>query len=976
MGPQWSRSIFMEKKTDINEYIRALKGSDRLGRQVVYHTVLPGKTADFAEPEKPFPENIQAMIQNLGIGRLYEHQTRALDRVRSGSHVAVATPTASGKSLVYNLSVLETLSADSNSKALYVFPLKALAQDQLRHFRWLAAKFQGRPPTARIYDGDTPARLRKRIREAPPNILLTNPEMIHLSILPYHHQWAAFLKRLQIVVVDEIHVYRGILGAHIAQVFRRLRRICAFYGVSPTFVFCSATVGNPGQHAEQLTGLTVKPVIRSGAPQGRRHIVFLNPPEGPIQPAIQLLIAALHRGLKTIVFTQSRKLAELITVWTRRRAEKFANKVSVYRAGLMPRERRDIEAGLATGELLGVISTSALELGIDIGDLDLCILVGYPGSLVATWQRGGRVGRNGKDSALILIAGEDALDQYVIRNPAEFVRTAPEAVVVNPYNREVLSRHLICAAAELPLENPEPMMRHQPVMAEVVSLTRAGELLAGREGDTYYSARRFPHRDVDLRGIGNRFRIIDEQTGRIIGEIDHFRAFKETHPGAVYLHRGVSHVVKSLDTETRTVKVSESVVDYYTRTRSFETTDIIEIIEEKHVLNTHMYFGKISVTEQVTGYEVWRIRDHRRVDMIDLDLPPLVFETEGLWFTVPVGIQGRTESEPFDWLGGIHAIEHAAIGILPLLVLADRNDLGGLSTLYHPQVGGAAVFVYDGILGGAGLSLQAFHQGDDLIKKTLDVIENCPCRSGCPSCVHSPKCGSGNRPMDKNGARFILHRLVDPAGHEPVGYLKKQRPQIASSRARPLNCGAKPNRVRHFGVFDIETQRSAREVGGWHRADRMKISCAVVYDSRTDAYREYMEDQVPRLVRHLEQLDLVVGFNVKRFDYQVLSGYNGFDATKVATLDILEHVYRYLGFRLSLNHLAKVTLGMEKSADGLQALKWWKEGRIREIVTYCRKDVEITLRLFSFGKKNGYLLFENKAGKIARIPVDWSFYPK
>jgi len=1013
----------MNPKPDINEYVDALLKSKTMGTYVLYHTVSSGKTAKYADPGKSFPKHIQTVLEQNGVAELYEHQARAIDHVRSGRHLVLATPTASGKTLCYTLPVLDHIATDPDSRALYVFPLKALAQDQLRHFNHLSGRFKKDKPTAEIYDGDTPNPQRKRIREDLPHILMTNPEMIHLSILPYHSKWSKLIKNLKFVVVDEMHIYRGVFGAHIAQVLRRLRRICAYYHASPTFVFCSATVGNPAQLAGQLTGLSVEAIIDSTETQGQRHLLFLNAPEGPVSSTMQLLKAALHREIRTIVFAQSRKLAELITVWVKQQSEAFAERISVYRAGLTPQERRLIESGLASGELLSVVSTSALELGIDIGDLDLCILVGYPGSIVATRQRGGRAGRNGNDAAVILVAGDDALDQYFMRNPKQLVDKDPESSVVNPFNPKVLSMHLTCAASELPLESGEEIMHHKRVRDAVDDLVHAGKLLAGEEGNSFFSPQRFPQRNVDLRGIGSRFRIVECTTERFVGEIDEFRAIKETHPGAVYLHGAKTYMVKELRFEDKTVKIERLDTDYYTRIKSVEKIEITEPINQKQFNNLHIYFGRLRVTEQVIGYEKRRTRGRKLMDTIELDLPPLVFETEGLWFTVSPGILRQADFETIDLPGAVHAIEHAVIGILPLIVLADRNDFGGVSTVYHPQTGGAAIFIYDGIPGGAGLCCLGYEQIGEVLEKTLGIIQDCSCGSGCPSCVQSPKCGSGNRPMDKSGAQSILRRLLDPVGQhedpnrnrydssgdrivlkgrktdekpmisqkvknrsngigEPplawgrsrtakeMGRLKKRRKE-GSSLSVSYGLLDAPNVRLHYGVFDIETQLSAADVGGWHKADKMRISCAIVYDSKSDTFEEYTEDIVPGLIRHLEQLDLVIGFNSRRFDYKVLSGYGGFNPMNLETLDILEQVHGYLGFRLSLNHLAKVTLGIEKTADGLQALKWWKEGRIKEIAAYCRRDVDITHQLFCYGREKGYLLFADKSGQKARIQVNW-----
>jgi DEAD/DEAH box helicase domain-containing protein len=973
----------MHKQSKIGNFLDSLFVSQHLGSQVVFQTVLPATPPDWAEPEKPMPAPIRSLLKATGFKNLYKHQARAIDFIRNNRHVIVATPTASGKTLVYDLAVLEHFLTDPDFSALYIFPLKALAQDQLQTFEALAAHLEPSRPTAAIYDGDTSAYRRKCIREAPPNVVITNPEMVHLSFLAHHRKWAPFFARLHLVVVDEVHTYRGLMGSHVAQVFRRFQRICHHYGASPTFVFSSATVANPAQLARQLTGLEVITIDKSSAPRGRRHLVFLNPMLGPARAAIVLLKAALEKGLRTIVYTQSRKLTELIALWAGNESEAFAERISAYRAGLLPEERRDIEARLASGDLLAVITTSALELGIDIGDLDLCLLVGYPGSVISTWQRGGRVGRGGQDSALILIAAEDALDQYFMRNPRDFIDREPESAVVNPFNLQIMTQHLVCAAAELTLKTDESILETENASEALSRLEKEGQLLKSADGKEIYARRKAPHRDVDLRGAGNRFQIITRQTDTLIGEIDEYRAFRETHPGAVYLHKGDSFVVDGLDLSARTVSVSKTRVDYYTRIRSHKLTEIIKIENKKFIWGTDVYIGKLKVTDQVTEYERRRIRSKTIIDRIILDLPPQIFETEGLWYQIPATVLRQCKSRDFDLMGALHAVEHAAIGIFPLLVMADHNDVGGMSTDFHPQMGSAVIFIYDGIPGGAGLTRLAFTNARRLFEYTRKVIRDCPCKSGCPSCIQSPQCGSGNRPMDKAGALFMLDRLEAHAGRNhnieknadasdesnelsaaPAEFQKKQSKNPVAD-----NLGASED--LNFGVLDLETQRSAAQVGGWNRADRMGISCGVLYDSKKDTFRAYLEDQIAGLIEDLQKIDLIVGFNIKRFDYLVLKGYSKFDFSRLNTLDILEDIHSRLGFRLSLAHLAQETLGTTKQADGLQALKWWQEGRIGDIVDYCKKDVKLTRDLFLFGRQNGYLIFSNRGQKRMRVPVDW-----
>ncbi|MBC2716686.1 MAG: DEAD/DEAH box helicase [Desulfobacteraceae bacterium] len=956
----------MNCKKDIDEYINSLAASPRLGSQVVFRKEIKSRPQSIRALDNFVSDPVKKILSSSGINNLYSHQYKAIKAIREGNHIVVATPTASGKTIIYNIPFFEKIIKRPDARAIYLFPLKALAQDQLKSFQNMAEHLSSVNATAAVYDGDTTAWHRKKIRETLPNAILTNPEMLHLSFLPYHEKWRNLFENLEMVVVDEVHTYRGVLGSHMAQIFRRFHRICETYGSRPKFVLSSATIANPAQLSEALIGCPVKAETKSGAPSGKRHFVFINSADSPSHTAILLLKAALHRWLRTIVYTQSRKLTELISIWAVSQSGKYAGKISAYRSGFLPAERREIENKLLSGELLAVISTSALELGIDIGDLDLCLLVGYPGTVMSTWQRGGRVGRSGHDSAIILIAGEDALDQYFMRYPEEFFSKGPEAAVINPDNPDILKKHLKCAAAELPLELDESFVEEPSVKDCLKILESSGELLRSGDGSMLYAARKLPHRDIDLRGSGSRFNIINHDTGENMGEVDGFRAFRETHPGAIYLHKGKTFCVEKFDPGAQMVTVKQASPVYYTRVRGDKQTEILDIYDEKRVFSTWIKFGRLKVTDQVTGYEKIHIHGKKRINIIPLDLVPQIFETDGIWIEIPQPIQTSVEKEMLHFMGGIHAIEHAVIGICPLLVLTDRNDFGGIAIPFHPQVQNAVVFVYDAFPGGIGLSREAYVHAEKMLLQTIKVIKSCPCETGCPSCVHSPKCGSGNRPIDKSSALYILEKIIDP--NAVVSANKKMLIRKQTIKKEPP---ARIPKTDNYGVFDIETQKSAQEVGGWHHADQMKISCAVVYDSKEERFFEYFEDDVSQLINHLKKLDLVIGFNIKRFDYHVLSGYSDFNFLSLPTLDLLETIHLHLGYRISLNNLANVNIGTTKSADGLQALRWWKQGRIREIVEYCKKDVEITRDIFLLGRENGYLLFNNKAGQSVRIPVNW-----
>ncbi|WP_300672919.1 DEAD/DEAH box helicase [Desulfoluna sp.] len=952
----------------IDDYIRGMTHHAVFSHQIAAHKVIPGRESKLGELDPPLPPALAVALKGLGVDRLYSHQVAAIEAIRRGEHTVVATPTASGKSLIYNLPVVEKVLEHPDTRALYLFPLKALAQDQLKSLeRLTGAIFAGEPVSAAIYDGDTPPHARKKIRTRPPHILMTNPEMLHLSILPYHASWATFLRGLRFVVVDEVHTLKGVMGSHMAWVFRRLKRICRYYGSDPCFVFSSATIGNPAEHTSLLADVKVSAITESGSPASTKHFILLNTPEAASQAAIKLIHSAMHRELRTIVYCQSRKMTELIALWAASKKASFGDKITAYRSGFLPEERREIERRMTEGELLTVVSTSALELGIDIGGLDLCILVGYPGSIMATWQRAGRVGRSGRDSLVVLIAQEDALDQYMMTHPELFFSMEPEKAVVNPANEVLMAKHLDCAAAELPIRRGEPLFQQASVADKLSRMETYGTLLASADGEMLFSHRKFPQRSVALRGTGDTFDIVDGGSGELIGSVDGGRAVRETYPGAVYIHRGDSYVVTELDLDKRVAVAHKQRVHYFTRIRSHKETEILEVMDRKPLGNAWVGVGKLKVTETITGYEKRLVKGQRLLTVIPLDLPPQIFETEGLWLEVPEAVRVAMETEQRHFMGGIHAVEHAAIGILPLFAMADRNDIGGISIPHHPQLGKGAVFIYDGFPGGIGICSGVFGEADALFDRTLSVISACPCETGCPACVHSPKCGSGNRPIDKEAARVLLEKLNVPLDEA----LRAAEPMPRFPAPRKERGDEQPAAPGRFAVLDVETRRSAQEVGGWGRARFMGVSCAVLYDSKTNDFSTWTEDQIPEMARLLKDMDLVVGFNIRRFDYEVLSGVCGVDFYSLPTLDLLDEVHKRLGYRLSLDHLSTHTLGAEKSADGLTALAWWKEGRLDLIAEYCTKDVALTRDLYLYGREKGHLLFQNKACTLVRLPVVW-----
>ena len=971
----------------MEKFLESLKKSRYYAPQIVYHHRIPPREGQWVIDEKISPLLLSS-LKNLQIKALYAHQAEAIQKIRQGKNVVIATPTASGKTLIYTLPVIESLLKDPQAKALYVFPLKALEQDQLKFLSEFIAPLQSQPnlsTPAAIYDGDTSSYRRQKIRQALPPVLITNPDMIHLSLLPFHTQWASFFQNLRFVILDELHTYRGIFGSHLTQIMRRLKRVCEFYGSAPQFIACSATMANAQEFAEKITGLPFVAIEESSAPRAGRNFLFLNPTVSPYTLAVKLFLDALDNGFRTLAFTQARKITELIHTWILKDRPDLKGRVSSYRAGFLPEERREIEKKLVSGELWGVVSTSALELGIDIGGLDVCILVGYPGTIAATWQRGGRVGRGDQESLIALIAQPDALDQYFMRHPQDFFQRGFEKAIVDPHNSVIVSKHLTCAAAEIPLRQDDnffPLNKYRPLVEQLVS---AKELLPSASGREWFAHRLHPHRLVDIRSAGEGFAIFEEKTKRLIGQISVPRVYTECHPGAIYLHRADTYLIKNLDLGKREVWAEAIEVDYYTRARQQKETEILSVNLQKEFPRFTACYGRLKVTEKVIGFEKRRIFGQDLWQVQELDLPSYVFETMGLWIILPPEITSLVQREGGHFMGGIHALEHAAIALFPLFALCDRNDVGGICYPVHPQLGKPAIFIYDGYPGGVGLAEYGYTFLTELLQKTLELIKNCPCLDGCPSCVHSPKCGSGNKPLDKKAAEIILHWLTNGEAIEKENnqYFSPPAAQFllveevndeVKSLAQPFHPPEKllAEISQHRILFlDLETQRSAEEVGGWQNKHLMRLAVAVIYDSQENSFTVFTEEQVHELIAKLQTAELIVGFNIFNFDYQVLRGYTPIPLGKLKTFDILEEVTNCLGYRLSLNHLAHKTLQVMKTADGLQSLQWFKEGRLDEVIAYCRQDVEITKNLFLFGLANGYLLFTTKNDQLVRLPVSW-----
>jgi DEAD/DEAH box helicase domain-containing protein len=725
------------------------------GEELAYLGTEPARQARFAA----LPDDLDARVRDaVGVDRLYAHQRAAWDAARAGEHVMVTTGTASGKTLAFNLPVLDALAREPKTRALYLYPTKALAQDQ---FRTLAGC---RVPHLRpaIYDGDTPTEQRRQVRRSA-NLILTNPDMVHVGVLPGHDRWGDMLANLAFVVVDEAHVYRGVFGSHVANVLRRLRRLARIYGAEPQFLLASATISNPGELGLRLLGDAVTVVGDDAAPRTERTVVLWNPPlldaelglrGSSLAEAAKLQATLVERGLRTLTFAKSRKAAELIHRFT---ADRLGDDrwLSPYRAGYTAQQRREIERRLAEGDLLGVSATNALELGIDVGLLDAVISVGFPGTVASLRQQWGRAGRRGSGLA-VLVASEDALDQYFMREPAALLGRRVEAAILDHANPRVLAGHIRAAAYEAPLTDadaellgPEALdgARRDAQLRE----TRAGIVWAGRQ----HPAAQVPLRSTDA----DSFTVVDAATGSVLGLVERSRAYSTVHEGAVYLHLGESYLVRELDHTALRAVVEPFPGDWYTQAKKETMTRIVEPYRTEWRLGLELAFGEIEVTEQVVGFERKTVTSQERIELVQLDMPETTFATEAIWY-LPEPHQLAELDEMPRLLGTLHAAEHAMIAILPLWAMCDRWDIGGLSTNVHPQTGRPTVFVYDGHPGGVGITERGFEEFEGWVADTAAMIRGCPCHDGCPSCVQSPKCGNLNDMLDKAGALTFLERLA------------------------------------------------------------------------------------------------------------------------------------------------------------------------------------------------------------------------
>jgi DEAD/DEAH box helicase domain-containing protein len=782
-------------RVDFEVLLEDLQADKNSPGALVHVERIPARSSNFAEPARALPPELEEALGGLEVERLYLHQARALNLAREGKHVCVVTGTASGKTLCYNLPVLERLLNDADGHALYLFPTKALAQDQRRA---LSRLIEASPPTGSggrpglrdsvrlgVYDGDTSRSARRKLRETG-NLILSNPDMLHQGILPYHAKWARFLSGLRYIVIDEMHTYRGVFGSHVALVLRRLRRLCSHYGADPTFILCSATVRNPGEHAQALLGLPVSVVDEDGAPRGPRTLAFWNPRriEGdPLErhssnvEGMRLFAACLSAGAQAILFTKARVVAELIYRYAREwfldNAPRYADRVRPYRAGYLPEERRAIERSLFSGELRGVISTNALELGIDVGSLDAAVLVGFPPTIASTWQQMGRAGRKNDPALALVVAYDDPVDQYLMRHPEYFFEQTPEAAVIDAHNPYLLASHLACAAYELPLARGDSdyFGDDGQAVAEVLEEDGQVKFLGDR---SYWASPQFPAGRVSLRTMSDdTFTIVDgTQDNEVVGTVDAISAPELVYPDAIYLHDGDSYFVRKLDLEQKVAVVEPRVVDYYTQP-VLDTNLLLRGESRRRDLGTQeVAMGPATVSWATVGMKKIRFYSLDSIGYKPLDLPRLSLETVTAFLSPSEEIRKALRKHKYKLIEALAGVRNLAVSTLPLLAMCDPADIGGI--VDHKNLGRSTLFLYDRYPGGLGFCEQGYHRFDELLEACLHMVRDCLCEDGCPSCVglpvlrpaqqQDPDLGSGWPIPDKKAARRLLEILIEEEG--------------------------------------------------------------------------------------------------------------------------------------------------------------------------------------------------------------------
>ena len=776
-------------RLDVSRFVNSLMSGYEYRGQAVHLETIPARDASYGHVDPPIAPALWDALARMGISSLYTHQAEAVQSARKGRDIVVVTSTASGKTLCYNIPVVEELLRDPKAAALYIFPTKALAQDQQRGLARLRELEPRLPVRSGTYDGDTPDSTRRKLREEA-NIILTNPDMLHQGILPSHPSWRRFFAGLRYVVIDEIHAYRGVFGSNVANVIRRLRRICAHYGSDPTFICCSATIANPQELAAGICGKPVQVVDNDGAPRGARKFMFWNPPrlDGSMErrssnsEAERLLVQLIMLGIPTITFVRARVVAELIYKYAveslRRQAPSLAGKIKPYRGGYLPSERREIERQLFAGELLGVVSTNALELGIDIGSLDASLIVGYPGTIASTWQQAGRAGRKGEESLAVFIAHDLPIDQYLMRHPEYFFERSPENAVVNAANPYILAGHLRAAAVELPVTAAELEAFGEYAPALIAILEDRGDVIRTKRG-WRWAGRGFPASDVKLRNMAeNTYTIIDtssEAGNRVIGTIDELSAFEQVHPEAVYMHEGETFLVSDLNLTEKTAYIHKADVDYFTQSVTETKVQVDAGEQVKAWRRSQVNFGDVTVMSLTYMFRKIKFYERDSIGFGKVSLPQHELATAAAWLELPesaarlVAGFGRIATE------GLIGIGNAASAVIPLFAMCDPMDIG--TAVDSANTGVPTLFIYDRHPGGVGFAQKSYNMIEGVMEACLNLIENCTCEDGCPSCVgspippyaqHDPDATPRGRIPDKETALVILHELLEKEPYVPT----------------------------------------------------------------------------------------------------------------------------------------------------------------------------------------------------------------
>ncbi|HZG14574.1 MAG TPA: DEAD/DEAH box helicase [Candidatus Bathyarchaeia archaeon] len=746
----------MMRKQTMSEILSQLQQEARFSANIVRWETIPAREARTVSFPDTMDSRIRETLEKRGITSLYTHQATAYEAVRSGKHIVAVTPTASGKSMCYHLPILQTLTEDPQARALYLFPTKALAQDQKSELLELIGEM-GLPIKSETYDGDTPANIRQMVRKAG-NIVITNPDMLHSAILPHHTKWVSFFENLKFIVIDELHTYRGVFGSHVANVIRRLKRICKFYGSKPQFICTSATIANPRELAEHLTEELMQLVDNNGAPSGVKHFLFYNPPV--VNPQLNIRRSAtlearditerfLLNGIQTILFARSRVRVEILLTYLQELIKRKLGPKTIqgYRGGYLPSQRRAIEKGLRDGEILGVVSTNALELGVDIGQLQVCVITGYPGSVASTWQQAGRAGRRQGESAVILVGSSSPLDQYVIQHPEYFLERSPETARINPDNLIILVDHLKCAAYELPFSEGETFGNAEIV--EILEFLTEEQILHYSKNKWFWMNDSFPAHNISLRSASQENVVIVDITERgdekVIGEMDRFSSLTLLHEEAIYLHQGRQYQVEKLDYEEKKAFVREVQVDYYTDANLAVSLKVLEQDERRMSQETEFGYGEVSVHAMATIFKKIKFETHENIGSGPIHLPEEELHTNAAWISFPETMLASLGKEQME--RGLAGLSHVLRHVAPLKVMCDPQDLHVVPQGKAIHTGQPSIFFYDRYPGGIGLSEQVYKEMEMILSQAEHLIASCSCHSGCPSCVGAADEDGGEKEM-------------------------------------------------------------------------------------------------------------------------------------------------------------------------------------------------------------------------------------